>query len=124
MRISDWSSDVCSSDLVGRGEIGTVQDGPREIRVLQLASRHIGAAQHGVAERGTDIGIEDDAFGIEQGTFPEVGAAQRGVGEIGALEGRAAQIGPGEIGAGQIGVDRSEEHTYELQSLMSNSYAD
>src|SRR3546814_1408989 len=35
MRISDWSSDVCSSDLLG-GDLGTAHDGgQRTLRLLQ-----------------------------------------------------------------------------------------
>src|SRR3546814_18329642 len=33
MRISDWSSDVCSSDLLGGGDLGHALDRPRQLEV-------------------------------------------------------------------------------------------
>src|SRR3546814_8367717 len=104
MRISDWSSDVCSSDLIaGRNArrgvdrladrplrrdrpLGFVGDaGPRGRRRLQeyLPDRQCGLARQ-------------ERFGI-------------------------GQVQPG--GAMAPGLVRSEEHTSELQSLMRISYA-
>src|SRR3546814_7059222 len=62
------------------------------------------------------------------GTFKAAPAGQ--LGEVG-LQGRqlvvAQQVHPGAVAAGQCpvhrGLDRSEEHTSELQSLMRISYA-
>src|SRR3546814_7513104 len=70
MRISDWSSDVCSSDLVvvGRSARG---HGPVHLHRVVAARQRM------------------KAFGNR----------------------------------GQHGIDRSEEHTSELQSLMRISYA-
>src|SRR3546814_14665948 len=50
MRISDWSSDVCSSDLeircrddgvveAGTGKIGTGEIGPRQIGTVEIGTR-------------------------------------------------------------------------------------
>src|SRR3546814_14862394 len=62
MRISDWSSDVCSSDLVGGAEIATGQFAVAEIRLAQVragqaAKPHhrpvqVASAQHDGAEVG------------------------------------------------------------------------
>src|SRR3546814_7793757 len=50
------------------------------------------------------------------------GSEDRPVGEDLQGQGRA-QRGHGIADAGRLGGDRSEEHTYELQSLMRISYA-
>src|SRR3546814_7915264 len=102
MRISDWSSDVCSSDLEGAGGRGCA--GRRE--------RHAGAAHRGLLRLGRDRA----AVRPGQCVLP----ARR---QDGGLH------GPGAGGAGRRrdgdrdGPRRSEEHTSELQSLMRISYA-
>src|SRR3546814_7577794 len=117
MRISDWSSDVCSSDLLlalqrprSLGE-GGVEDGARRrrhqaegplpvglvvARVVARQRRHVGE----VAPAGGPVGAEME---------PLVGVAEA-VQEMHLLEGLRAVV-------------RSEEHTSELQSLMRISYA-
>src|SRR3546814_3360434 len=110
MRISDWSSDVCSSDLAGRLDQGLRDD---QLRIVRLAHRlQAASGVHGVADRGDAAGaavahLADDGR-------PEVQAdadAQRPV-QL------AFQAG---VQLGQ--PPRSEEHTSELQSLMRISYA-
>src|SRR3546814_3123169 len=100
MRISDWSSDVCSSDLErfapsvaggGRFHQARVQ------RVLHVAAQDAVFDQH-VALRGI-------AFVVDVQRTAAVG--QRAVVDDGNA----------------LGGDRSEEHTSELQSLMRISYA-
>src|SRR3546814_11079395 len=76
MRISDWSSDVCSSDLalavdllgdVGRGQLA----------IMRLAAGH----RHGVVEQnlvgdvdlGGDRGAQRQQAGMEIGAVPEIG---------------------------------------------------
>src|SRR3546814_1123144 len=123
MRISDWSSDVCSSDLLARLEIhGAVLDleddvgGERAVERLELAIRLPGAVL-GIVGRIDEGAPDDDA----------VVRAKRGGKHVGAL-GMAAVIVAGAGLAFRIGLDeeaaeRSEEHTSELQSLMRISYA-
>src|SRR3546814_10377448 len=95
MRISDWSSDVCSSDLlIGYyGSRGIVQ-------YLSIPPGPQGNPTHsgGVIDLGTDYG------GSEARWRYRGGDAER----------------PWSIVAG---LSRSEEHTSELQSLMRTSYA-
>src|SRR3546814_9962392 len=99
MRISDWSSDVCSSDLAAAAEI------------------------HGIpaAGRATGGGIERGRFGAGQRAAPRAlrtAQADR--------RRRATGVADREVEQGRAtggGAARSEEHTSELQSLMRISYA-
>src|SRR3546814_6273826 len=96
MRISDWSSDVCSSDLL----LHTVQMLLRASEVYWLR-----------IDRGTD------RFALTQ-------LHARG-GDIRVMpreDGRISQDPP-HGWAVDVWARRSEEHTSELQSLMRISYA-
>src|SRR3546814_2497292 len=97
MRISDWSSDVCSSDLrrvVRRGQ------GLFHQRHVERRQRGLHVAQQ--VDVPAFVGVDDQARGRRR-------AAHR-------LDLRGRRAG--------IDLDlRSEEHTSELQSLMRISYA-
>src|SRR3546814_6801323 len=103
MRISDWSSDVCSSDVRQR-----IADRLTALlrRVIDHDVGKIGAEQRGaqcrscLPCRGHGIGVQD----IEQHARDP--AEQEWQGELGEEE------------ADDGILVRSEEHTYELQSLM------
>src|SRR3546814_6445527 len=95
MRISDWSSDVCSSDLGGE---------------LAVPYRPDHQEDDDEAERRDRRG--------EQQVVPEVEAAVLADQDV--L--RVADQGRRRADVGGAGV-RSEEHTSELQSLMRSSYA-
>src|SRR3546814_2341672 len=98
MRISDWSSDVCSSDLV----LGQV--------LAQLAGgalvRRLGHARHHAAEAGEHVDRRVVVGGGELAREHDV-----------AVEDRAHFLDD------RVAAVRSEEHTSELQSLMRISYA-
>src|SRR3546814_9911628 len=98
MRISDWSSDVCSSDLL------FVVDAVRRHPVQHVAQW---TQQHAALERGAIHG-RAAAIGDFHGV-PVFGAAGFGL----QLD---RHDHPGL-------AYRSEEHTSELQSLMRISYA-
>src|SRR3546814_1900699 len=126
MRIRDWSSDVCSSDLVAQAgahalaaeaahleeliEAVLARKGEISRAADALARLDVSAA---LAERAAEGGWcrphfeETQCLAIEGGRHPVVEAAL-------AKE-----------GAPFIANDclRSEEHTSELQSLMRSSYA-
>src|SRR3546814_2290050 len=129
MRISDWSSDVCSSDLHGRYIEFVKSSFPRGLRldglkvVIDCAN---GAAYH-VAPRvlyelGAEvvpIGVYPDGFNINQrcgATDPA--RMQEAVVTHGADFGIAL-----DGDADRAILARSEEHTSELQSLMRIPYA-
>src|SRR3546814_5688538 len=113
MRIRDWSSDVCSSDLPGPR---WPCDGKGEC-----------AATTGVRRQGTGGGDETPGYGLcDRSGGCLCRAARRGVFArahpgIRSMVSRAERESRKRI-AGS-GKDRSEEHTSELQSLMRISYA-
>src|SRR3546814_4620403 len=96
MRISDWSSDVCSSDL----NSALVLDVG-----LSTAMDDVAAARE-IAEHV--VGLGHRTIAIIMGDPAHAASAQRLVGYRQAFD--------------AIGL-RSEEHTSELQSLMRISYA-
>src|SRR3546814_10841045 len=111
MRISDWSSDVCSSDLQVEGRVGRVE-GTAAGGLQALLRGHLG-------EEG------DQPPGGEDGVAAAVRLARMGRLALEAsLEEIAALVAVHDAHAGRLADDhRSEEHTSELQSLMRISYA-
>src|SRR3546814_10357937 len=104
MRISDWSSDVCSSDLL-------VVNPHQADHVAQLTK----------IEDRLAVGFDDQIAGLDAGlvcrrlrqhTTDQCTAAARQVQCLGQFRGHFLAAD-----------DRSEEHTSELQSLMRISYA-
>src|SRR3546814_9306272 len=98
MRMSDWSSDVCSSDL---REISDLQDG-REGRARDVID--VGRAQ--LDTRVTAQGETQQPAGIAS-------LAKRSIDD---------DPPPG-VAPRNASTGRSEEHTSELQSIMRISYA-
>src|SRR3546814_3082638 len=102
MRISDWSADVCSSDLAGQGGVGL-------LRLQQLAQDHVALQRCQVVDEENAVEMIHlmlDA-GRQQPFRRQLADFVLAVEEAHADLRRA----------------RSEEHTSELQSLMRNSYA-
>src|SRR3546814_1455695 len=98
MRISDWSADVCSSDLDVRDRLERLDD-----------AAIVGGMDNRAGRMADEIEQPDRrALAVEFGKIAEHPPAQRDAGK----------------GPACGGVDsRSEEHTSELQSLMRISYA-
>src|SRR3546814_10493717 len=98
MRISDWSSDVCSSDLPATGwrrvDVEVLNRGLSEEQQAQRMAHHGRASGAGTGPEG------HRARRYEPTLHPGIG-----------------RIRP------RAGWRRSEEHTSELQSLMRISYA-
>src|SRR3546814_10659678 len=118
LRISYWSSYVCSSDLHDRVERGDLRS-RRTIGVARIERRHFAdrigqvldllAGDTGRERHVALVNVQPVADAVED----------RGEG-IGIL---AAEPGVGVLQYGeQVTVDRSEEHTSELQSLMRIQY--
>src|SRR3546814_3885216 len=117
MRISDWSSDVCSSDLVG---IGPARSLHRPCRDFRGAQQRPDVLDHG---RFHHTSIEaDEAVTALAGAGPD--RIHRGVIAVmpTALLGDGRCHGDAPIGEDEPLQERSEEHTSELQSLMRISY--
>src|SRR3546814_941671 len=103
MRISDWSSDVCSSDLISdrAAQRTAIEVGDRYLRAR--FGQRLGRRQPDPLRAARDKGgasIEAQHFQIHR-PIP-VRRRRR---------------------ASPVRGSRSEEHTSELQSLMRNSYA-
>src|SRR3546814_4715080 len=111
MRISDWSSDVCSSDLhpdpCRRATAGPPPHTPTSVMPLDYVRGR--RATDGDLPSGGKIGVAFDR------------AQRRRGGRVSCRRGpRKRARRPG---ARLHATERSEEHTSELQSLMRNSYA-
>src|SRR3546814_3316382 len=112
MRISDWSSDVCSSDLASslRRRVGSI--------VVLVGVRAVHQPVDGVHQ----VGVADDR-GLAQRHGRRVQEAVcEGVGE--EVEHRLGRMAGGQLLLrARQHLGRSEEHTSELQSLMRITYA-
>src|SRR3546814_965824 len=110
MRISDWSSDVCSSDRRRRG--GGGRPCPRQRRRRGLSAGRTGRGERGrflLARAGLRRGRGGPLWaGVVADAAPRQCAT--------LFENRVMTSTPATI-------SRSEEHTSELQSLMRISYA-
>src|SRR3546814_8159819 len=105
MRISDWSSDVCSSDLHQRDQ----QVGKRQ-------------QQRGGEQPGLQVLLRALLIEAGGGTHRQAAERRQG-GHEGAQIVRLAHAVVAVVAGRMARPDRSEEHTSELQSLMRISYA-
>src|SRR3546814_10164688 len=144
MRISDWSSDVCSSDLRsdtagGEGLAGLFRrnalDHNQVLRFTQQLSTLLGAGQP--LDRALGILIDLPESPAARALLGRVRDTVRGGAPLStALDqqhGVFSRLYINMVRAGEAGgslqaslarlADRSEEHTSELQSLMRISYA-
>src|SRR3546814_8534218 len=114
MRISDWSSDVCSSDLIDQSELH---------RLAAAVRRAVDEIAH---RRGLQVARPGDRCGdLRDGRVQialQVLALRLGQRVLGEEAHRALVF----LALGDLGlcadVLKSEEHTSELQSLMRISY--
>src|SRR3546814_9378728 len=115
MRISDWSSDVCSSDLVVHHE--------KDVHAAQfldpLVLRRV-EEDDLVAAMADRLLLRHQRGGIVAAAFGRARAAARGAGEMFRHPKRDRLLPALEISAGGR---RSAEHTSDLQSLMRISTA-
>src|SRR3546814_2684227 len=105
MRISDWSSEVCSSDLGFGADVRY-----RSPKGLHLFTRPLGAV-HKPVSRDIAVGLEVER--ALQGVFPLLWKGRSHRREHPVHEDLAHEDQ----------LLRSEEHTSELQSLMRIPYA-
>src|SRR3546814_4308005 len=104
MRISDWSSDVCSSDLVQRSGLAAFAASPAAAMIV--AAKGVAAETAGsdvpAGEAATQPGKPGVDFKMPLAAQPEAPLVE------------TLKTGPAKM--------RSEEHTSELQSLMRIPY--
>src|SRR3546814_1898798 len=137
MRISDWSSDVCSSDLLAPDQ----RERHADLRIIAFAFQIIAgdgnprgveaeARERAGLGKGQYVGAavapnakHDAGFGAARLPVPIMRVDQRPVGRpFGLHDDRRAAVGPA-LRKQPPAQRRSEEHTSELQSLMRISYA-
>src|SRR3546814_4772095 len=109
MRISDWSSDVCSSDLATCPCVATKDVGYAVAVEIIGPRKEPGNRSDGCPERRNDRHRLIQAAHVVRLVRNAGGPAQVGDVRIGEVADRE--------------LVRSEEHTSELQSLMRISYA-
>src|SRR3546814_2903865 len=107
MRISDWSSDVCSSDLRDVGQVADIILQAVGVLPIELLAR-FDADRHRDRRQGFGALVRGD---------DDIGG-----GCVGIRRGRRLLCLRG-CGGDKSEDARSEEHTSELQSLMRISYA-
>src|SRR3546814_2101755 len=113
MRISDWSSDVCSSDLSGATAdlaSGAVEVGGIKVLAARLEGFDAKALREAVdrlkQQLGDTVVVLAGASGGKADLVAGVGGAE------------LKRIKAGELMAHIAGQIRSEEHKSEIQSLM------
>src|SRR3546814_2360102 len=127
MRISDWSSDVFSSDLVwllqrsgGRpgARLGKTTGWVHRATLKAKGVRMLGGVEY--------LGVDDDGLRVRVDGSEQMLAVDHVV-VCAGQEPRRDLMAPLQAASVRIqvigGADRSEEHTSELQSLMRISYA-
>src|SRR3546814_3110174 len=137
MRISDWSSDVCSSDLVviAGGEVLEAAEAVRAVKVATVQVEHVVALVVDTAlddvvagvigagdRRGKPLGVAlvlvavvvlaDEARTTVLGPDLDLGLVDRVAVDL--VEGLLAQLDLG----GEVLGPRSDAHTTELQSIL------
>src|SRR3546814_4826059 len=146
MRISDWSSDVCSSDLLGAAgaarQFARAQRpgaGHRLVEAEPVAEAHHHAAVagreilDGALQQGVELG-GIDAAGLEAVHVRVSLMRNRGICEARTMAATAGRRQSRTVHKRAVraiapwrrlvsGASRSEEHKSELQSLMRISYA-
>src|SRR3546814_6718022 len=124
MRISDWSSDVCSSDLLGHIQVegdglflGDVS------ATINVNADQIVSATGSLTVQASGAGgtAGTAAVNVNGGTFGALGNVSI-IGDS-ALDAATGDATGGSASLSITGGGRSEEHTSELQSLLRISYA-
>src|SRR3546814_8655579 len=122
MRISDWSSDVCSSDLTGpelipalATEVPTLENG----LISEDGLTYTFPIRQGVKfHDGSDLTAQDVKF-----SWDRVMTMDLPEGAADTLIDIVAETEVADDHTFRVMLKRSEEHTSELQSLMRISYA-
>src|SRR3546814_4223960 len=120
VRISDWSSDVCSSDLAGIRVAAVCREDAVAARAF--AAEHGGTAYNDWRRVLDDAAVDAVVIATPHHLHREMAVAAAEAGKHVLLEKPMAPT-VADCDAIIAAAKRSEEHTSELQSLMRNSYA-
>src|SRR3546814_8102199 len=139
MRISDWSSDVCSSDLISRPSRGSCRSRARPTNFLATPRRSTTSERIFCVTANSIDGVQALGAAIEaevaKAVFGQAGLTRMVTvallagchvlleGPPGTAKTLLAQAFARAVGLDYGRIQRSEEHTSELQSLMRISYA-
>src|SRR3546814_5533884 len=132
MRISDWSSDVCSSDLCsrtfGHGRSNSIRFAQNPGCASLARATGYGLRAGGVQRSTVRTGHHRDGRGAGDGATPRTRPMERvsGLRQTRVLCVHLTSSSSNREGVSPTRPDcpsRSEEHTSELQSLMRISYA-
>src|SRR3546814_8219082 len=125
MRISDWSSDVCSSDLQGHQALNFSRNAALWIIIVLLLFALFNFFQSNMS-RTTQEGIPYSTFldNVQSGRVSSVTIQGSDISGVDS-EGRSFTTRATDNLDGLVPTlrERSDEHTSELQSLMRISYA-
>src|SRR3546814_9194425 len=116
MRISDWSSDVCSSDLQNPfwcPDPAMAMEWEDYLDGIRKAGSSVGAVVE-VHASGFPAGLGAPVYGKLD---TELAAAMMSINAV-----KGVEIGSG-FAAARLTGERSEEHTSDIQSLMRTTYA-
>src|SRR3546814_9239886 len=116
-RISDWSSDVCSSDRAYQPTGVPVGVGAMLLMEVDGNRDSIAAALHAVVAAAEGPGLVELKTADSTAETEALWACRK------ALSTRASSVQSGSKAYDTRRSKRSEEHTSELQSLMRISYA-
>src|SRR3546814_1481109 len=135
MRISDWSSDVCSSDLVQGQGVGDIDGNPilplgldRQERILLKTSEQLSEEFGAIVARIGEMDRSDlfakvcrilasDTSFLDLGADPAAAVAADPIGWFRSWS-TGHKIVMHAVASLVAYTERSEEHTSELQSLM------
>src|SRR3546814_6014965 len=134
MRISDWSSDVCSSDL-GRGKVLRAFDGQDETALGRFGQEKLAWIERETTRRNAELYVDVSKHFIHGLHLPFVRAlpdlgivllVRDPILNLRSYLNRQKDFWldnnrPDSV-ANQLRLERSEEHKSELQSLMHISY--
>src|SRR3546814_5151874 len=125
MRISDWSSDVCSSDLLEGGVSGRFRIGSERSRNEAVRTHSTAQAQDEIHVHARRIPRQDTWSALPDNGcgFPARLSTRRSEGKCDLRALRRHHGGEGRNRSRVDGERRSEEHTSDPQSLMRISYA-
>src|SRR3546814_9197975 len=125
MRISDWSSDVCSSDLYFPDVSIGIREAAAEHEAMILHRVGVGDAAVRTGRVGKTVDLFLALAAYREHDFTAVAGRNGACGESFPLVVRqqhyADRVGQYHAGC-RLVRERSEEHTSELQSLMRISY--